>query len=146
MGKINPTRGGTARGGSIRGGKTRGSASSRGSLTSKGITTVHGSGASPIKNTAVSRIGSTNRGKGKDSLNRTRDGIMEKNSSKRSERKVYKVNLTNAIVKKLISAKSKGANMKINVSDKTDNMVRLTYIIYQILFPPISYSINYFTL
>src|ERR1043166_4840256 len=118
MGKAT-TRGGTARGGSsIRGGKTRGSASGRGSLTSKSTLATRGGGASPIKNTVVARVVPTNRGKGKVLLSRTRDASVEKNASKESEKKVYKVRLTNVVVKKLTAAKLKGYHMKIKASDK----------------------------
>lgn len=120
-------RGSTTRGdSSIRGGKTRGSASGRGSSTSKSINTLTargGSDASPIRNTVVARGGLANRGKGKDPLLRTRDDSIEKNSSKKGEKKIYKVSLTNAIVKKLIAAKSRGIQMKINVSNVPDKMV-----------------------
>lgn len=119
-------RGSTTRGdSSIRGGKTRGSASGRGSSTSKSINTLTargGSDASPIRNTVVAREGLANRGKGKDPLLRTRDDSIEKNGSKKSEKKIYKVSLTNAIVKKLIAAKSRGIQMKINVSNISDKM------------------------
>ncbi|CAB4481774.1 unnamed protein product [Rhizophagus irregularis] len=119
-------RGSTTRGdSSIRGGKTRGSASGRGSSTSKSINTLTargGSDASPIRNTVVARGGLANRGKGKDPLLRTRDDSIEKNSSKKGEKKIYKVSLTNAIVKKLIAAKSRGIQMKINVSNVPDKM------------------------
>jgi hypothetical protein len=124
MGKAT-ARGGTTRGGSsIRGGKTRGSASGRGTLTSKSI---RGGSTSPIKNTVVTRVVPTNRGKGKDSISRTKDANIEKNASKESEKKVYKVRLTNVVVKKLIAAKLKGSHMKIKTSDK---MVCLIYIFF----------------
>lgn len=114
MGKI-PARGGTTRGGSsIRGGRTRG-ASGRGS--SKSTLAARGGGASPIRNTVATRVVPTNR-KGRDPLHRTKDNSMEKNASKESEKKVYKVRLTNVVVKKLIAAKLKGAHVKIKASDK----------------------------
>ncbi|GBC07253.1 hypothetical protein RclHR1_07330011 [Rhizophagus clarus] len=131
MRKNNLARGNTTRGdSSIRGGKSRGSASSRGSSTSKGTLTARGSplstltirggnDASPIRSTIIARGGLTSRGKGKDPLLRTRDDNIDKNGSKKSEKKIYKVSLTNAIVKKLIAAKSQ---MKINISDVSDKM------------------------
>src|SRR4051812_10282455 len=137
MRKNNLSRGSTTRGdSSIRGGRTRGNSSGRGSSSSKNTITVRGSplntltarggsDVSPIKSTAVARGGLTSRGKGKDPLLRTRDDSIEKNGSKKSEKKIYKVSLTNAIVKKLVAAKSRGIHMKINVSDK---MVRSIFL------------------
>lgn len=106
---------------SIRGGKTRSSASGRGSSTSKNTLTARGgSDTSPIRNTGLARGSLPSRGKGKDPLLRTRDDSIEKNGSKKGEKKIYKVSLTNAIVKKLIAAKSRGVQMKINIYDKME--------------------------
>jgi hypothetical protein len=141
MRKNNLTR--TTRGdSSIRGGKTRGSASGRGSSAAKSTLTARGSplstlaarggnDASPISSTVIARGGPTSRGKGKDPLLRNRDDNIEKNGSKKSEKKIYKVSLTNAIVKKLIAAKSRGIPMEINVSNK---MVRSNFVqVFRIL-------------
>lgn len=132
MRKSNPVRVSTTRGdSSIRGGKARGGASGRGSSTSKSINTLTargGSDASPIRNTVVARGGLASRGKGKDPLLRIRDDNIEKNGSKKSEKKIYKVSLTNAIVKKLIVAKSRGIQMKINVSNVSDKMVSSNFL------------------
>ncbi|RIA86839.1 hypothetical protein C1645_828666 [Glomus cerebriforme] len=128
MGKNNLAREGTNRGSTSIRGRTRGIASGRGPSTSKSIlaardsplSTLTARDASPIRNTVVTRGGLSNRGKGKDPLLRTKDDNIEKIASKKSEKKIYKVSLTNAVVKKLIAAKSKGTHMKISASDKME--------------------------